>query len=110
MRRIGTVILVSTFLLAGCAGSSDWTRPGTKPDAVDTALSQCRAEARALLREDNRREDRIFNDRESTREASGFGSGGPSSGTQLAGGRQRDRSDAVIASCMHRQGFTRSRN
>lgn len=103
-------MLVAAGLLAGCAGNSDWTRPGAKPDAVDSALSQCRAEARALLREDNRREDRIYNDRESTREASGYGAGGPSSGQQLAAGRQRDRSEAVIASCMHRQGFTRSRN
>jgi|GEM_PF-6713799 len=104
------MIIVLASVMVGCAGREEWSRPGAKPDAVDTALSQCRAEARALLREDNRREDRIFNDRESTRAASGYGSGGPSSGQQVTAGRQRDRSDAVIASCMHRQGFTRARN
>ena len=110
MRRIITALLATIGILTGCAGGSEWSRPGTKPDAIDTALSQCRAEARASVREDNRREDRIFNDRESTKEASGYGSGVPSSSRQVAAGRQRDRSDAIIASCMHRQGFTRIRN
>lgn len=95
-------------VLAACASSEDWVRPGAPPAAAAQALSTCRSEASAMTREQTKVDANIMVDRQAG-SAGQFGQG-------LDRTLDRDRAaytqdklyDAAVESCMRLRGFVRT--
>ncbi|HTV89047.1 MAG TPA: hypothetical protein VME41_08535 [Stellaceae bacterium] len=89
------------LLLAGCAGSGAWTRPGADAAAIAGALQQCRAAAdSAVSREEGIDED-ILATRQTDWQRSQIGG---IADAEL-GQETRGRADRIVASCMRAKGF-----
>ncbi|HML11607.1 MAG TPA: hypothetical protein VK432_12170 [Stellaceae bacterium] len=116
MRRAGVAVL--GVLLAGCgsmsmpgwpkpepasaASASAWTRPGVDAASVQSAYDECLAAADSATGTDNAIDQDIAASRGSDIQHSDF------AGAALREARQtsRDRTQAVLSSCMERKGFT----
>ena len=105
------------LLLAGCssmsmpgwpkpsptsaASASAWSRPGVAPADVESAYDECRDAANAATGTDNDIDQDIAASRGSDIQHSDF------AGAQLRGAQQtsRDRTQAILSSCMDKKGF-----
>jgi hypothetical protein len=102
MTRLLAVPVV--LLLAGCAGSGGWSKPGADDAATASAYQDCAASAQTATRTDFDIDQDISATRSSDLQH------GDILQTQLQQMRDsnRDRADAILAACMEGKGFTKS--
>jgi hypothetical protein len=100
-----TRTFAALLLLAGCAGSADWTKPGTDPAQVATALQQCHAAAQQAVDAEEKIDEDIAMTRGADWDRSQIGG---LARTEL-GAETRRRSDRIVASCMRADGFRAAR-
>jgi uncharacterized protein YjbI with pentapeptide repeats len=119
MRRAGLVVV--SLLLAGCssvsmpgwpkpepataASAGAWTRPGVDAASVQSAYGECLDLANTATGTDNDIDQDIAASRGSDIQHSDF------AGAQQREAQQtsRDRTQAILSSCMEKKGFTPSR-
>jgi hypothetical protein len=102
MTRTTAVLLL---LLAGCAGSGDWTKPGADGAEIAAALQQCRAAADQAVGP----EEKIDEDIAATQGADWDRSQIGSLARAELGAETRGRADRIVASCMRTNGFSPER-
>jgi hypothetical protein len=51
MNRIGVVVAI--LFLAGCGGTSGWSKAGTSPETAEADFADCQSQARAATRRDD---------------------------------------------------------
>lgn len=88
--------------LAGCGGG-DWARPGADATTVASEYQDCRAAAGAAVKTDADIDQDILATRGDDWRRGGIGQ----LQTRTMREHTRDRSAAIIDSCMHAKGFAR---
>ncbi|HTW50956.1 MAG TPA: hypothetical protein VME45_03570 [Stellaceae bacterium] len=86
----------------GAASAGAWTRPGVDAATISGAYDECLSAANSATDTDNDIDQDISASRGSDLQHSEF------AGTQLreAQATSRDRTQAILSSCMERKGFT----
>lgn len=86
----------------GAASAGAWTRPGADAGSVGAAYEECLAAANSASRTDHDIDQDIAASRGSDLQHSTF-AGAPLRAAQQT---DRDRSQAILSSCMERKGFS----
>ena len=99
-----SILVALAAVVAGCAGSGDWTRSGTSPQQTATELSECQSEARAATERDTN----IMNDIMATRGSDWRRSDVMSTQVSLFAAENQNRTSDIINRCMIGKGFAPS--
>ncbi|HVB16611.1 MAG TPA: hypothetical protein VNF04_08775 [Stellaceae bacterium] len=94
--------LALAALLAGCAASGGWSKPGADQRATTGAYQDCQAVAATAVDTQANIDQDILVSRGNDLQRSGVVRGG----TRVMHERTRHRSAAIVASCMKAKGFS----
>jgi len=103
IRWLGAVLVLS--LLAGCSGSRDWTKTGGDEGSAAREYEDCRALAGDAVRTDADIDQDILATRQSDWQRAGV----VRLQTRVMQEQTRDRSAAILESCMKAKGFSQKR-
>jgi hypothetical protein len=97
--------LLPAVLLAGCATTGDWTKPGADEATIAREYRDCRAVATDAVGIDADIDQDILATRQNDWQRSGV----VRLGAETSHNQTRDRAARITASCMQAKGFTKPR-
>jgi phage-related protein len=98
-------VLATALLLAACSSKPQWVKPGTSSDVVSDDLSECRAYANAVTRQDAAIDQDILASRGTDWQRNNTLQAKKSTFAVQDQGYARD----IIANCMSAKGYTPAR-
>ena len=96
-----SVIVALVVILAGCAGTGDWTRPGTSSQKTAAELADCQSQARAATDRDTN----IMSDIMATRGNDWRQTGVMSTQMSMFAAENHNRTSDIVNRCMIGKGF-----